>query len=652
MKVRALSVSVALLLSAGLMGWAQEKPADPKQDPQQASSDAQRRALEAAAGRLDVKVTIDAKNATVAWVVDQFRAQVPHINFVLEEKGWDEAYRVKPFKVVNEPWRSALTAFLAIAEGTMDEDSPTLIRISRPPRVTFAFKDAPIKTVVDLIARMSGANIILHPDVQGSVTMSVNNVPWNAVLDAVVKTVGNYTTVREKYDIIRIVPASELLKQMEVKVFKLTFIQPPATYRAKIEPGKYFQGVPIPSPASVAEQELQFTLLVMLRGMLTRDAGGTEVGSIKYDPNLNALSVRDTKVVLNRIEETLKLLDREPEQVTIDVKFISTVNEDLLNFGTNWSFLGEDGMGFNTVPIHPLQFNGPTGTGVNTGPLTRALNGKVTRLPFGMGQEFQNTDQFFMTQFDMTATFRAFKRDRFSKIVQGPNLSVVDNSEATIFVGEQVPYAEVRATANQFGGLEFSIAEGQKSPVRVGFQLLVIPKIIPDSNKVIMTIIPVNEFLSGTGTGTGLVPGFERFTLQGAGQGGSAATIDLPRVSTTTLVTRLMVESGRTAVLGGLVNERSTYQDSKIPILGDIPLINYFFKNRSDTIRREHLLIFITPRIVRSSSAEQENLRALLREQQDRERRELEQMRLRDAQDQLKKDTEKRNGEKASEVPK
>lgn len=628
--VRKMSVAAALLaLSAG--AWAQDaKPAAPKSD-QDSAVDAQKKALEALAGRQEVRVTIEARNATVQWVVEEFRRQVPYINFDLDPKGWPEEFRVGEFIVRNEPWRSALTAFLAKAEGSIDEESPTLIRVSRPPRVTFAFKDAPIKTVIDLIARISGANVILHPDVQGSVTMSVNNVPWNAVLETVVKTVGDYTTVKERYDIIRIVPVRELLKQMETKVYKLRFIQPPASYRAQIEEGKYFKGKAIIPPTTTKDRLDQFTLLGMLRGLSTSSAGGQGLGSIDYDPESNTLSVKDTKVVLNRMDELIKMLDREPEQVMIDVKFISTINEDLLNFGTNWEFSGAEGMGATTEPQMPTAL------------------GKITRLPFGLGREVPGADQFFMTNYDMRATFRAFKRDKFTKLIQGPTLSVLDSTEATIFVGEQVPYAESKAQTNQFGGLEFTIQEGGKSPVKIGFQLLVIPRIIPESNKVVMTVIPVNEFLSGTGTGQGLVAGFERFVISN-GVAGAQLSIDLPRIASTTLVTRLMIESGRTAVLGGLVNERLVFDDKKVPLLGDIPLLGYFFKQRNDSIRREHLLIFITPRIVRSSSQAEESLRSLLREHADRERRELEDARLKDAQDRLRIEQENREAEKASEL--
>jgi general secretion pathway protein D len=248
--------------------------------------------------------------------------------------------------------------------------------------------------------------------------------------------------------------------------------------------------------------------------------------------------------------------------------------------------------------------------------------GKITRLPFGLGRESGTPgDQFFLTQYDMSAVFRAFKNDRFSKLIQEPTLSVLDNQEATIFVGETISYAEVRSVQNALGGIDFSLAEASKSPVKVGFQLFVIPKVVIESNKVILTVIPQNEFLSGPSTGAA-VPGFTRFTLVSNGQ---EQSIDLPRVNTTTLVTRLLVESGKTAVLGGLVVERASYEDEGVPVLKDIPLISYLFKHRVDDVSKEHLLIFITPRIVRSRGAS-ESLEKLIRMREDQERREFDQM--------------------------
>jgi type II secretory pathway component GspD/PulD (secretin) len=628
----------AVLATATLPARGQDKQ-DPKESrtAEEMRREALQKGLEAQLKGDQIRVTIVLKNATVQEGVDQFRRQVSGQNFVGNYDNFPEEYRIDEFIVKDMPWRDAFDAFLAKTQMMLDEEKPGYLRFSRPARVTFALKDADIKSVVDLIARISRANIVLAPNVQGKITLSVNDVPWNVVLETVVRTLGNYTVVRERFDILRIVHENELKKQMEQRLFRLTYLTPPASYKAKFVPNNQVIGSTPQAANTIAEAVKQFTLIDLIKSMLTRagdGATGAVLGRVDYDINSNSLAVTDTKVVLDKVEEVIKVLDVEPDQVIVDVKFISTTNDDLLTFGINYASGGEDGITLSTrplAPIPPYSAAGASGLGV----------GQVTRLPWGLGSEIQGADTFFFTNYEVVATFRAFKRDRFSKLIQEPSLSILNNTEATIFVGETISYAESRAQTNQFGGLEFTIAEGGKSPVKVGFQLMVIPRILRKENRVLMTVIPQNEFLTGTSPDAA-VAGFEHFELQGLGANGSTVSIDLPRIASSTLLTRLMVENGRTAVLGGLVTERITYEDKKIPILGDIPLINPLFKQRSDSVRREHLLVFITPRIVRGAAESEKALRAQLRELEDLEKKRLDEMRLNKVREDLRKQEEEK----------
>jgi len=524
-------------LSARLL--AQEAvPAGPGQEDPRARAireDYERRLL-----REQQIVTMDHRNAPVDLIIEDFRNQ-SGLNIDVDRRNFPEPFVLDEFKVTREPLMKALQAFADKAELALEQLSGSMVRLSRPPRVTFNFRDADVRVVIDMIARVSGANLVVAPEVKGSITLSINNVPWNEVLSVVVKTLG-FTTVKENFGIIRVIHPQELLKQMETRVFQLKYIQPPSTYGAKVEEGKFITGRPIQPPSQVEEMVRRFTLRQVLETVLSKDASGRPIGRLDFDLQQLTFVVTDTKVVLDRVEEIIRMLDVEPRQVLIDVKFISTTNEDLLSFGMSYTFGGQEGVGYRQTVLDPSTWVDPTGA-------TRT--GKITRLPFGFGKEVGTPgDQYFLSEYDMVMTFRAFKQDRFSRLVQEPTLAVLDNTEATIFVGETISYAETRATTNQYGGLEFSIAEASRSPVKVGFQLFVIPKIVQESNKVILTVIPQNEFLTGTSSP---LAGFERFILQGAGTGGAAASIDLPRVSSNTIVTKLILESGRTAVLGGLV---------------------------------------------------------------------------------------------------
>jgi len=646
------------LVFAAAATAAQETPPPPQdpapqQDkkpvtPEEAARESLERNLRATLQGLDVRVTMEFKNARVEEIIEEFRRQVRTINFVADLKNVPEEFRIDEFIVRNEPWRSALGVFVEKAELTQQEESATLITLSRPPRVTFNFQKADIKTVIDLISRLSNASIMMNSSstggVAGTITMTVNNLPWFDVLAAVCKTF-NYTTVKEPSGIIRIVTIDELNRQMEHKFFQLKFISGPPVFVANMSEGKYHKGnLPVP-PKSIDEISKQFMLLRILESMLTRSVDGrTVLGSLQYDHESNTIAVTDTAVALAEIERTIKALDVQPAQVIVDLKYVSTVNDDLLTFGMNYSFGGEDGITFQSNAVPPIRVD-PTavtdGTATES-PFSQGGLGKLTRLPFGLGREPITTDTLFFTRFDMLATFRAFKRDRYSKLMQMPFISLKDNTASTIFVGEEVPYAETKVEQTSNGGLAVTVGEGSRSPVKIGFQLMVIAKVKKESNQVELTIIPQNEFLSGTSAAPGLVPGFERFTLQGAGQTAVPVSIDLPRISNTTLMTTLLIENGRTAILGGLKTERTSYEDKKVPFLGDLPLIDFLFKQRNDSIRKETLLIFVTPTIIQPSGVNADNLRSELDSIREREREALEDLRRKAAADELKRGEEMR----------
>jgi type II secretory pathway component GspD/PulD (secretin) len=103
------------------------------------------------------------------------------------------------------------------------------------------------------------------------------------------------------------------------------------------------------------------------------------------------------------------------------------------------------------------------------------------------------------------------------------------------------------------------------------------------------------------------------------------------------MFTKLILESNHTAVLGGLVTERASYEDNGIPILKDIPLINYLFKQRTDEINKEHLLIFMTPKIIRRNRQPAEALQQMLKLREEEEQRSFEDAKKKSAQEPEKK---------------
>jgi type II secretory pathway component GspD/PulD (secretin) len=192
---------------------------------------------------------------------------------------------------------------------------------------------------------------------------------------------------------------------------------------------------------------------------------------------------------------------------------------------------------------------------------------------------------------------RLIKSDIRAKIIQAPRIIALDRQQATIFVGEEIRYAEAKTEQGQAGGLEVSVKEADNSPVSTGFQLLMIPQIVPGTSQVIIEVVPKQTALSGSG-GSGAPAGFDLFQV-GAGDG--EGSIALPRIQSSELMTRMILDSGQTAVIGGLTTDTETEIVRKVPLLGDIPILGWLFKFSSSSKDRRSLIVLITPHIISSA---------------------------------------------------
>ena len=364
---------------------------------------------------------------------------------------------------------------------------------------------------------------------KGQITLSINNVPWNEVLNAVVKTL-NFTTVKESFGIIRIIHPDELLKQMEVRVFQLKYIAPPSTYQAKVEEGKTLKGQPLQSPTSIVDLLRRFVLAQTLKTVLSTDSGHRVVGTLNFDPQTNVFVIRDTKLVLDRVGEIIELLDREPEQVILDMKFISTTNKDLLQFGVNWSFGGRDGaqVGTRFLPV-------PASTDA------RASSGRISLMPFGWAAG-ERARQPSPDELRDEHGVPGVQERPVLRLIREPTLAVVDNTEATIFVGgtrctpksgprRTSSAAEFRARGWQVPGQGTSCSS---SPHRERRE--------QGHSRSSAERVPVGPVERRGGPDSP-----DRADVQQ-----QPADIDLPRLAQTQLFTKLVLESGHTAVLGGL----------------------------------------------------------------------------------------------------
>jgi type II secretory pathway component GspD/PulD (secretin) len=379
------------------------------------------------------------------------------------------------------------------------------------------------------------------------------------------------------------VDPSSLKAQLETRVFRLRFVRPNSNYKPIIETQVSKASV-TPTGDRLEDIEKEFNLLNAFKQTVAPE------GSVTYFAETNSLIVTGTTPKLEALERLIARIDTEPSQVFVDVKFIATSNTDFSDIGFG---PGENGISANITfgsMLHDLPFQlnkggfedrlspfrgGPEGFG----PLPITNSG--TAFQFG-------TLDFSQTQFALNL----IKRDRSSRIVQAPKLVTMDNQAATIFVGDTIRFAQTKASSNQSGGLEFSLEEAENSPIQVGFQLLMIPHVIPDKDQIMMTVIPQQRSLTGPDDG------FRTFSV-GAGATVGEQTLLLPQETSSTVVTNLKLDNGHTAVIGGLLQDRNSESENKVPFLGDIPILGYLFKTDQKSKTRDNLIIFLTPRIVR-----------------------------------------------------
>ncbi len=555
--------------------------------------------------RLDVRISLRVEGRQLDEVVEYIRSQ-SGANIVVLEGGEEPV----SLDLSDVHWRDALDLAAELASCVVEEGAAGILEVNRPPRVTFVFNNSEITEVIDAIAALSGANIVVAPEVAGTLSVRLTDVPWRHALEVAVKTLG-YVVVEEDRGILRVVDPLSLQAQMETRSYQLRYVRPKSNYAPLIS-SEFVEGK---SPKASGDITKDFPILGALSKALNPG------GDLDYVQDKNMIIVRDTAQVHMEIADLVERLDVMPAQVMVDVKFVSTTNSDLYNLGVDYGDAGPNiSLSGSQIPI-TFPFNLGSGgfedifiANDNDGPFANPI------------QNFGSTvhpDTIFgaLSFTGWQATLRLLKSDENTQVVQAPKILALDGRAATIFVGETIRYAEAKSEQGQAGGLQLSVAEAEGSPVEVGFQLLLVPYVVPGLNRLQLEIIPKETSLSGTGNTALAPPGFDVFTIGASGLEGSIA---LPRTRSSTIVTTMMLDSGQTAVIGGLTTDTDFDRKAKVPLLGDIPLLGWLFRHEQKNRERRSLLVFITPTVVRTAADQDAILRDELRRRREMYDQELE----------------------------
>ena len=253
-----------------------------------------------------VYITLDVRDKDLHEIVAYIREQTG-ANIVVDP---DISTKVT-VTLTDVPWLEALHVIAEQAKCEVTKVSDIIWKVSQPPVVSIEFQEADVRKVINTIATVANVNIVYADDISGKVNLRLKDVPWREALEAIVKTTGpGYEIVNQSRNILRVVDPKKLKAQTETKVFELKYVRPPSAYKIKF--------TSTTASETGAAAATKFELIEALKKVLTRD-----VGDLYYDEGTNSLVVTDTKPALDRMATIISTVDVEPQQIFIDVKFMS-----------------------------------------------------------------------------------------------------------------------------------------------------------------------------------------------------------------------------------------------------------------------------------------------------------------------------------------
>jgi type IV pilus assembly protein PilQ len=302
---------------------------------------------------------------------------------------------------------------------------------------------------------------------------------------------------------------------------------------------------------------------------------------IDYERNL--VVAKGTPEQLDLLEKIITEFDRPIQQVLIEARFVTISKPAFMQLGVLWE----------TDRAHNRVFPPQDMTGIINNQNIPSAGG-VPDLGVGIRYSFTNV----LGASDLSATITALEQTGESQTLSAPRLTVINNRPATISDGKVQYYYEeytVKSTVQQYYTASSVVPAGKPTKITAGAQLDVLASISGDGRSIVLALHPqVN-------TDVQLVKYTTVTDYNAAGNQQSSFDINLPQYRTQDLATRVVVKSGETVVMGGVLERtRSTYVES-VPVLGDLPLIGAFFRRRTDVDTPRYLLIFVTATIVTDS---------------------------------------------------
>lgn len=452
---------------------------------------------------------------------------------IINGAGWD-------YKVADKGGRYVVSVMQQANLFETLDDKPKA-KTFKGGKVTLDFQDVDVRTVLQILAKESGVNIVASDTVGGKMTLNLKDVPWDQALDLVMQA--RNLDMRRQGNIINIAPRSELLEQDR------------QIMRGQKEQADMGPLVSRTFQLKYKSVEDFKTMLDSVDGSGGGDSSSNGMlssrGSIMIDTGTNTLIVTDNQGIINKFEKLIMQLDVPVRQVMIEARIVEANEGFSRDLGVR--FGGYVNKGFNKWGGRSAgelaSFSGD-GEGAGIPNVNLPIGGATSGLTF-LHKRATGA---------ISLELSAMQAEGEGKIVSSPRVLTQDRQEASLEEGVDVPYQE----ATSSGATSTTFRKAVTG-------LTVTPQITPDGN-VIMKLKINKDSVD------------ERF---------NDGRMNVKRVETTA-----MVENGGTMVVGGIYVEENSDGENKVPLLGDIPVLGNLFKSQTKRRNRRELLIFITPRIM------------------------------------------------------
>jgi type IV pilus assembly protein PilQ len=430
-------------------------------------------------------------------------------------------------------------------------------------KLSLNFQDIETRAVLQLLADASGQNIVVSDSVNGSVTLRLQSVPWDQALDIVLRAKG--LDKRQQGNVIIIGPTAELADREKAELASKRDVQEL-------------------SPIHTEYLQINYAKAADIAALLKVSGGNSVVsqrGSVAVDVRTNMLLISDTSDRINDVRKLVASLDVPVRQVLIETRIV-IVNDDFTRqlgavlgvtqtasvgnnglFETTGTAAGTD-LGLSSALSNLATTGSVYPVGVPTG--STATNRYNVNLPVSSPAgsiAFMLLGNSNIVDLELSAA----QAESRGEIVSSPRVITANQQEATIKQGVEIPYQQSASS----GATTISFKDAV-------LLLKVKPLITPD-NRIILDLD-----ISDDAVGSVVV---------------ASGGVNVPAIDTRAIKTEVLVGDGQTVVLGGILSTTHTDDETKVPWLGDIPILGNLFKSTTKTNNKDELLIFVTPKIIR-----------------------------------------------------